>query len=840
MERAKTPTNASHMPKITTLDLATLDRLIEEAPIGVGMVDRGMRFVRINERLAQMNSLPAATHIGRSAAELFPTHSRIWLPLWQQVIQTGQPIIELELSSDAFDILPNEQRYFLVSYYPIRQAEGFVIGVGVLAQDITERKRAEAGRYLLARMAERLITLDTPGETLAFVVRQVGEHFHANRCVYSEIDMQVGNVQLVETYEPGAPSLANHFTLAECGAFDTYLLAGESIAVANTRSDSRTAAFAAAYEQTQTAAFLCVPRLREDQCIASLAVCSKTPRYWNAHEVTLLRSVADLLWLALERTQLFQEARKSERRYRTLVQATTQGVWNITSNEQEQQSIEWWQDLTGQSTAESADWGWLSALHPDDREAARVVWQEARSAGKNFETCYRIRSHQGLYRTYEVCGIALHTPAGQVEGWIGTFSDITEQQRVKAAERFLANVSAVLVTTMDAEAALRALGQEALGEFADLCATYLVDVDGKSRLVAIACNDPTKAETIDAVSQHYPNDVKAGDAGVASAEAYFVPELTAEHLQHLACNDEHRVLLTQTGAHSLICVPMHARERQIGELRFAMIAPGRRFSDNDFHSAQALASRAAWALDNARLYREAQQALRTRDQFLSLAAHELRTPLTVLLGQTQLALRRATREGSTGEHDIRGLEQIVNQARHLKDMIGDLLDTSRLQEGHLRISQQPVEVVSLVVQFAEETRETLPTHTLQVDTPDTPITISGDTARLTQLLHNLLSNAAKYSPQGSDIHITVQPIDGGVQISVRDQGIGIPAESIPKVCDRFYRAPNVEQAHIEGLGIGLYIVREITTLHGGTLHIESTEGQGSKFVVELPTLGARN
>ena len=545
MERARIPieeyTEMADMPHTGALDLATLDRLIEEAPIGVGMVDRSMRFVRINDRLAQINHLPASAHIGRSAVELFPSHSRIWLPLWQQVIQTGEPVIELELSSDTFDSHPDDQRYLLVSYYPVRQADGTVIGVGLLVQDITERKRAAIGRHLLAHLAKQLITLNTPRETLSFVMREVGEHFRANRCIYSDIDMQSGSFQFVDAYERGVPTLAGgRFTLAQCGALDTYLLAGESIAVADTSSDPRTAMFAAEYAATQTAAFLCMPRVREGQCVGALMVSSSTPRHWIAYEVALLRSAADLLWLALERARLFQEA---------------------------------------------------------------------------------------------------HT------------------------------------------------------------------------------------------------------------------------------------------------------------------------------------------------------ALQARDQFLSLAAHELRTPLTVLLGQTQLALRRANRQGTASELDLRGLEQIVRQARHLKEMIGDLLDTSRLDEGQMRISPKPVEVVSLVVQLVEETRETMPMHMLQVNTPDTPITISGDTGRLTQLLHNLLSNAAKYSPGGGDIHIRVEPIGTHVHISVRDHGIGIPADSIPKVCDRFYRASNAEQAHIEGLGIGLYIVREIVTLHGGNLHIESTEGQGSTFVVELPSVG---
>ncbi|HUS16386.1 MAG TPA: HAMP domain-containing sensor histidine kinase, partial [Chloroflexia bacterium] len=237
-------------------------------------------------------------------------------------------------------------------------------------------------------------------------------------------------------------------------------------------------------------------------------------------------------------------------------------------------------------------------------------------------------------------------------------------------------------------------------------------------------------------------------------------------------------------------------------------------------------------LDTAR--RELQAALRVRDQFLLTAAHELRTPLTVLLGHTQLLQRRAAAEGSHSGRDQRALAVIAARARKLQHLIGDLLDVTRIQTGRLAIDCQSFDLRALVEQLVAEMQPTLEQHTVSLLALETPLLVNADAFRIEQVLQNLLDNAVKYSPAGGPIRVHLAASGDAVTISVADPGLGIPAEAQAQVFEQFFRAGNASHSHIAGLGIGLYLVHEIVTAHGGSVAVVSTEGQGSTFTVTLP------
>jgi signal transduction histidine kinase len=251
------------------------------------------------------------------------------------------------------------------------------------------------------------------------------------------------------------------------------------------------------------------------------------------------------------------------------------------------------------------------------------------------------------------------------------------------------------------------------------------------------------------------------------------------------------------------------------------------------------------AIDNARLYREAQAAVQLRDQFLSVASHELKNPLTALLGNAQLLQRRAGREGQLNERNQRAIGVIVEQSGRLNKMIAALLDISRIEHGRLSIEHNPVDVDALVRRVVDEIQPTLDRHTVICELSCESLIVSGDELRLEQVLQNLIGNAIKYSPNGGPVVVRVarrsavaspQPeqLAEQVCISVSDQGIGIPAEALPRLFGRFYRAPNADTDHISGMGIGLYVVNEIVALHGGGVEVESNIGVGSTFTVCLP------
>lgn len=235
---------------------------------------------------------------------------------------------------------------------------------------------------------------------------------------------------------------------------------------------------------------------------------------------------------------------------------------------------------------------------------------------------------------------------------------------------------------------------------------------------------------------------------------------------------------------------------------------------------------------------QAQEATRERDLLISIAAHDLRTPLTAVLGQAELLRRRLARD-SDDERNQRTAGVIVEQAHRLNRMIGALLDLSRIQEGRLIIAPEPVQFVELLAKAVDEVQSTTSNHQIQLQAPASAVTVLGDSLRLEQVFHNLLGNAVKYSPEGGAITVWVEQDAAQVRVSVRDEGIGIPAEALPRLFTRFYRAPNATEQTTSSLGIGLFIVRELVQAHGGTISVESVEGQGSTFTIYLPLLDER-
>ncbi len=243
----------------------------------------------------------------------------------------------------------------------------------------------------------------------------------------------------------------------------------------------------------------------------------------------------------------------------------------------------------------------------------------------------------------------------------------------------------------------------------------------------------------------------------------------------------------------------------------------------------------------ARLYAAEQQAraaaetaVQIRDQFLSLASHELKTPLTVLLGNAQILQRRVARQHVLEERDRRNLTVIVEQATRLNKLIGMLLDISRIETGQFTLNCTSFDLGVLIRKLVEEMHPTLTRHTLDVTLPEQPLMVVGDELRLEQVIQNLVGNAVKYSPRGGTIMLAVTAEAQVVRVTVTDEGIGIPAEALPQLFQRFYRATNTQTYHIVGLGIGLFVAKEIVERHGGTITVASQEGIGSSFTISLP------
>ena len=371
---------------------------------------------------------------------------------------------------------------------------------------------------------------------------------------------------------------------------------------------------------------------------------------------------------------------------------------------------------------------------------------------------------------------------------------------------------------------------------ADWCAIDLVDEGGAIQRVAVVANDPALEELEHEIQRRYPleeNMPYGAPTVMRTGQPHVLAQISESVLREAAGDEAHFALLRARGLRSSMSVPLVARERMLGTLTFASAESGRRYSVDDLPLAEDLGRRAAVAIDNARLYSEANTAVRERDSFLSIAAHELKTPLTSLLGYADLLRRRAERDGIPSR-DIRAMQVISQQGERLNRMITSLLDLSRIQTGQLSIEQGIVDLVALSRRLVEEVQPTLDRHTLELHVLNESVLITGDELRLEQVLQNLIQNAIKYSPQGGSVRVQIERKDEYGCMIITDEGIGIPESSLPMLFGRFYRAENVDLQRISGMGVGLYVVKEIVTLHHGKIEVSSREGEGSTFTVCLP------
>jgi signal transduction histidine kinase/CheY-like chemotaxis protein len=412
----------------------------------------------------------------------------------------------------------------------------------------------------------------------------------------------------------------------------------------------------------------------------------------------------------------------------------------------------------------------------------------------------------------------------------------------EAAQRrlaFLAGASAVLASSLEYATTLENVARLTVPALADWCFVDLVEEDDEVRRVAVCCADPAQEELAKALRNFPPRrDTPEGAAkALRTGQPVLLPAVPEGFLERATRDHEHLRLARAYNPTSIMYVPLLARGRTLGVLTLARTDPERPYDADDLRLAEDLARRAATAVDNARLHREAQEALRVRDEFLASASHDLKTPLTAIRGMTQILQRRAERLGGSDTATREALDTIDTAVTRMSGLVGELLDLTRLETGRpLDLNREPCDLAALVRGVATEHQRLTHLHTIRVQIEPESIPGRFDLARLERAISNLISNAVRYTPDGGEIAVRLTREEGAgaaAVLQVRDAGIGIPRADLPHIFDRFYRGSNVP-GKIVGTGIGLSGVRQIVEQHGGSVHAESVEGQGSTFTVVLP------
>jgi PAS domain S-box-containing protein len=432
----------------------------------------------------------------------------------------------------------------------------------------------------------------------------------------------------------------------------------------------------------------------------------------------------------------------------------------------------------------------------------------------------------------------------RITGAIVTFRDITERLRLEEemqlqAERAqtLADAGAFFASNIDLEWVTKAIAERVGEVLGDWAAVILRSADGPGLQVA-AIHHRDIASLGLAWAFVYRQPLIVGEGMFGQAIATGVPSLVT-NFETAGSEIAHPSYRYGQNLSSLLVLPLRIRGSFGGALVIAANTPERQMTEQKLPLAELLAERAALAIENAQLYIEQVEARekvedlsRLKDEFLSIASHELRTPVTSIKGYTQLAkaMIQENDQGTSQEYLDIALDQIDRMSR----LILELLDVSRIETGRLEIRKEEIDWQKFLTAVIDRYRTSVRERRFDLDINGADVIVDGDRDRLEQVLGNLIENAIKYSSQSAAVEISSRREDGSVITSVRDHGIGIPPDEITQVFERFHRGRQVSSRNYGGLGLGLYITRQIVERHDGSIWVESAEGDGTVFHVRLP------
>jgi PAS domain S-box-containing protein len=423
----------------------------------------------------------------------------------------------------------------------------------------------------------------------------------------------------------------------------------------------------------------------------------------------------------------------------------------------------------------------------------------------------------------------------------GIIRDITQRKRADERTKFLVNATNLLASVVDSPTLLSRVAKIPVPLFADWCVVDLCsphsEVGARSVLKwAVAHADPEQKTILRRIKKRLPAAFSPSSlvGGVLrSGKSRLVTDAVNPFEYAEPLTPEDRDLLCGLDCQSMICVPLVTHRVTFGAITFVLSGTSRKYREDDLTAAEDFTQRASIAIENARLYEEAKEADRRKDEFLATLSHELRNPLAPV----RHALEVARTAGVDAQVAQKALSVIDRQVDHMVRLVDDLLDLSRVMRGKIQLRPQRLLLRDIIARSVEATRPLIDEHghTLEVSVPKTPVALFADPVRLEQIISNLLDNAAKYTERGGLIKLRAKAHGDEVVIKVRDTGIGIDPQLLPHLFDLFRQAESSLERSRGGLGIGLTLVRRLVDIHGGKVEARSDgPGTGAEFIVRLP------
>lgn len=409
----------------------------------------------------------------------------------------------------------------------------------------------------------------------------------------------------------------------------------------------------------------------------------------------------------------------------------------------------------------------------------------------------------------------------------------------RAHLRLLAGLSRALAESrLDQSSILDVTCRQLSEHLGDLCLLRVISEDGQ-RLETLAAYSPDLGmqELVRAMLEQRPQKVTEGMSGrvLAQGEPVLIPEVGAELLEQLRAESlpEHAPFLRSFTPTSLSLVPLRSHGQVVGLLSLARFKTGQPYSHDDFTLFQEVADRTSLALENARLYQQAKEAVRVREDVVAIVSHDLRNPLNAISMSVSMLLKRDHLE----EWQARGLGRIASATDRASGLIRDLLDFTQARVRGIPIQPQDCDFHEVACNVVEEIRSAHPERHIEFDAAGDGKG-AWDCDRIAQVVANLVGNAIQHSPAGTPVKVSARG-DGGVTLSIQNQGAPIAPEVLPTLFEPFQRGGAAGRGAGGSVGLGLFIALQIVQAHGGTIEVLSNEAQGTIFTVVLPHRSAR-
>ena len=795
-----------------------LRTVLDAAPALIQVKDLSGRYLRVNRAWADNYGLQPV--VGKTPFDALPRHlAEAMLQDDRTVLAAGEPR-EFEHTLVTPD---GRERAYLTLKYPLHDAEGRPWAVAGISTDITARQHAEAEkavwlareRFAHAQAEESRLLLDTfmQSATVGFALADRELRFRFVNQAYARANNRPVVEHLgrtVREMNPGLPTAVDD-------ALREVLQTGRPLL----RRTMSSAVVASPGQFAHWMVDLFPVRTIEGEIFGVGAVATditvlRDAQAENERLLALLRAVLDqmpggVIIAEAPSTNVLLANRQNE--------AQT-GVPFVRDTARADLC-----DLIGQchhldGSPLSLEEDPLSQVlcHGLPRAAAEILFQQP----------------GGTARHLEITAAGVHGEDGALVAGVRVALDVTEQRAAEERARFLGRVTETLTSSLDDETTLTRLAELAVPQLADWCSIHTLE-EGGVRCLAIRHRDPGRTPVLREILESEPltplNSEEFGTV-LRTGKSRLVEEVADAELVRIAANEWQLQLLREAGLQSALLIPLVARGETIGVLSLAMADSGRRFTPVEQEFAQEVVRRAALALDNSRLYREAQEAVRLREDVLAMASHDLRSPLNALQLRVQALLRTARTQESLPQAFLEeALTKMQHQGTRLQQLVDTLLDVSRIEGGSRALEPQEVELVSLAHAMIERHADLLRSAGCEPSVTGGPVRVRCDRVRLERVLSNLLTNAAKYGG-GEPVEITVRRDSQTAELRVMDSGIGISAADLPKLFRRFSRVG--ESAAFPGTGLGLWIAHSMLASMGGSIRAEPREVRGVSFVVTLP------